>query len=133
MKTTHSLIKVALGALVLLGAVSCSKDLYNEEQYEEYIKYNSPVDSVDIYQEWKLTEDHSYQITANVSQDIEKVLILTANPLSSSTAYVMNQSEIAQGESKWISASVPLTQSEAETLYRLIHTFLEKIDNSGSN
>ena len=114
MKTTHSLIKVVLGALVLLGVVSCSKDLYDEEQYEEYIKYNSPVDSVDIYQEWKLTEERSYQITANVIQDIEKVMLLTANPLSSSTAYVMAQSEMAKGDSKWITVSVPLTQS---TLY----------------
>ena len=32
-----------------------------------------------------------------------------------------------------VGSCVPLTQSEAETLYRLIHTFLEKIDNSGSN
>ncbi len=32
-----------------------------------------------------------------------------------------------------VGTCVPLTQSEAETLYRLIHTFLEKIDNSGSN
>ena len=111
MKTTHSLIKVVLGALVLLGAVSCSKDLYNEEQYEEYIKYNSPVDSVDQFHDWKLTEERSYQITANVSQDIEKVLLLTENPLTSKTARVMSQCEIAKGESKWLTASVPLAQT----------------------
>ena len=114
MKTTHSLIKVALGAMVLLGTVCCSKDLYDEEQYEEYIKYNSPVDSVDQLHDWKLTAECSYQITANVSQNIEKVLILTANPLSSSTAYVMYQGEMAKDESKWITVSVPLTQT---TLY----------------
>ena len=114
MKTTRSLIKVVLGAMMLLSAVCCSKNLYDEEKYEEYIKYNSPVDSVDQYQEWKLTTERSYQITANVIQDIEKVQILTANPLSSSTAYVMNQSEITAGESKWLTVSVPLTQN---TLY----------------
>ena len=117
MKTTHSLIKVVLGAMVLLGAVGCSKNLYDEEQYEEYIKYNSPVDSVDQLHDWKLTEERSYQITANVSQDIEKVLLLTANPLSSSTAYVMYQGEMAKGESKWITVSVPLTQT---TLYAAV-------------
>ena len=114
MKTIHSLIKVALGAVVLLGAVGCSKDLYNEEQYEEYVKYNSPVDSVDLYQDWKLTEEHSYQITANVEMDIEKVMLLTENPLSSKTARVMGQCEIAKGESKWLTVSVPTTQT---TLY----------------
>jgi DNA-binding MarR family transcriptional regulator len=32
-----------------------------------------------------------------------------------------------------VGSCMPLSQSEAETLYRLIHTFLEKIDDSGSN
>lgn len=32
-----------------------------------------------------------------------------------------------------IGSCMPLSPDEAETLYRLIHTFLEKIDDSGSN
>lgn len=114
MKTIHSLIKIALGVVVLLGTVSCDKNLYNEEQYEEYIKYNSPVDSVDQYHQWILSEEHPYQITANVEMDIEKAMLLTENPLSSKTARVISQCAIAKGESKWLTVSVPLTQT---TLY----------------
>ena len=45
MKTIHSLIKATLGAVVLLSVVGCEKNLYDEQAYEEFIKYNSPVDS----------------------------------------------------------------------------------------
>ena len=111
---THSLIKTALGAMVLLSAMACTTNYYDEEKYNEYIKYNSPVDSVDQYHQWRLTEERSYKITANVNQDVEKVMLLTANPLSSTKAEVMNESVIAKGESKWIMVSVPMIQS---TLY----------------
>ena len=111
---THSLIKTALGAMVLLSAMACTTNYYDEEKYEEYIKYNSPVDSVDQYHQWRLTEERSYKITANVNQDVEKVMLLTANPLSSTKAEVMNEFVIAKGESKWMTVSVPMIQS---TLY----------------
>ena len=77
MKTIHSLMKATLGAVVLLAAVSCTTNYYDEQKYEEYIKYNSPVDSVDQYQDWKLTKELSYTINANVEFDVEKVLLLT--------------------------------------------------------
>ena len=111
---THSLIKTALGAMVLLSMMACTTNYYDEEKYNEYIKYNSPVDSVDQYHQWRLTEERSYKITANVNQDVEKVMLLTANPLSSTKAEVMNESVIAKGESKWMTVSVPMIQS---TLY----------------
>jgi LruC domain-containing protein len=114
MKTIHSLMKATLGAVVLLATVSCTTDYYDEKKYEQYIKYNSPVDSVDQYQDWKLTKELMYRVTANVEMDVEKVLLLTANPLSSSTSYIMAQNWIAKGESKTLIASVPKTQS---TLY----------------
>ena len=110
----HSLIKTALGAMVLLSAMACTTNYYDEEKYEEYIKYNSPVDSVDQYQQWRLTEERSYKITANVIQDVEKVMLLTANPLSSKKVEVMNEGVIAKGESKWMMVSVPIIQT---TLY----------------
>ena len=111
---THSLIKTALGAMLLLSAMACTTNYYDEEKYEEYIKYNSPVDSVDQYHQWRLTEERSYKITANVIQNIEKVMLLTANPLFSTKAEVMNESVIAKGESKWMTVSVPMIQT---TLY----------------
>lgn len=111
---THSLIKTALGAMVLLSMMACTTNYYDEEKYNEYIKYNSPVDSVDQYHQWRLTEERSYKITANVNQDVEKVMLLTANPLSSTKAEVMNEFVIAKGESKWMTVSVPMIQS---TLY----------------
>lgn len=111
---THSLIKTALGAMMLLSMMACTTNYYDEEKYNEYIKYNSPVDSVDQYHQWRLTEERSYKITANVNQDVEKVMLLTANPLSSTKAEVMNEFVIAKGESKWMTVSVPMIQS---TLY----------------
>ena len=111
---THSLIKTTLGAMMLLSMMACTTNYYDEEKYNEYIKYNSPVDSVDQYHQWRLTEERSYKITANVSQDVEKVMLLTANPLSSTKAEVMNEFVIAKGESKWMTVSVPMIQS---TLY----------------
>ena len=111
---TLSLIKTTLGAMMLLSMMACTTNYYDEEKYNEYIKYNSPVDSVDQYHQWRLTEERSYKITANVNQDVEKVMLLTANPLSSTKAEVMNEFVIAKGESKWMTVSVPMIQS---TLY----------------
>ena len=97
--------------VTLLSITSChSTNLYDEEEYEKYLDYNSPVDSIDSRHEWLLTKMQYYTITANKGENIEAVMILADNPLNSKTAVVLNQAQISEGESVALPVNHPLTQ-----------------------
>lgn len=112
MKKSGLLTIVFFCMFALLSIESCRTDLYDKEQYEKFIKYMSPVDSVDQRHEWKLTGSYSYYVTADAGENIRKVLLLDANPLSNHTVNVLNQASITDGASMWISAIVPLAQTK---------------------
>ena len=100
--------------MILLQAVACKKDLYNPEQYQKYLKYMSPVDSVDQRHDWKLTAPKQYTIKADAGNGIKKAMVLDANPLNNKQVNIMNQTTISDGGSVQVAVSVPLSQS---TLY----------------
>ena len=106
-KHTRILFKVALCAIIVFQAVACKKDLYDVEQYKKYIEYMSPVDSVDQRHEWKLTTYKQFGLKANAAENIKKVMLLDANPLTSRSVNVLNQAGISDGETLWLAASVP--------------------------
>jgi LruC domain-containing protein len=109
MNHTRILIKAVLCTMIILLAVACKRDLYDEEQYRNYIKYMSPVDSVDQRHEWKLTVYKQYGVKADAAANIKKCMLLDANPLTTRTANVLNQVGISDGETLWLAASVPYT------------------------
>ena len=100
--------------MILLQAVACKKDLYDKEQYQKYLKYMSPVDSVDQRHDWKLTTPKQYSFIADAGSNIKKVMVLDVNPLNSKQANVMNQATITDGGSSKLAVSVPLSMT---TLY----------------
>ena len=114
MKTTHSLIKTALGAMVLLGAPACTTNYYDEEQYQKYLDYNSPVDSIDSRHQWLLTSDHLYQVTALSGINCDTVMILTNNPLNEKTATFLAKAKISDAETVPLTVNLPFTY---QTLY----------------
>ena len=105
----RTITKIVLCAIVLLQATACKKDLYDKEQYQKYLKYMSPVDSVDQRHDWKLTAQKQYSFKADAGSNIKKVMVLDVNPLSNKQANVMNQSTISDGGSSNLAVSVPLS------------------------
>ena len=100
--------------MILLQTIACKKDLYDPEQYQKYLKYMSPVDSVDQRHDWKMTTLKQYTMKADAGKNIKKVMVLDADPLNKRQVNVMNQTAISDGGSVQVAVSVPLSQS---TLY----------------
>ena len=119
---TRYLIKVVLCMAIVLQTISCKSDLYDKEQYKKYIEYKSPVDSVDQRHEWKLTAYKQYGLKADNGINIKKVMLLDANPMTTHSVNVLNQMGISDGDTIWVTASVP---------YALTTLYAALVDENG--
>ena len=72
MKRRINQLMVMMAALCTLGMASCSTHVYDEDKYQEIVKYLSPVDSVDQRHDWRLTEYGSYRFTVNAGVNIDR-------------------------------------------------------------
>ena len=102
---------MTLGLFGSLLLTSCSKDVYNEDDYNRIVDEASPVDSVDAKHTWELTQDRIYVVDANVNVGAKSVLIFSDNPLTTN-AEIMAQSAIEDGGRVMLAASVPTRYSE---------------------
>ena len=107
------IITIIASASVLLGTTSCNKNVYDENTHQQLIHYYSSVDSVDQQHMWQLSQTRSlrYQVP---SGSYEQLRIYTANPLTSSSAELMNQIYVSGGQSGVLSINVPY---QLTTLY----------------
>ena len=116
------ILKAVFCALIVLQVVACKKELYDEAQYKKFIEYMSPVDSVDQRHEWKLTSYKQYALKADAGTNINKVMLLDANPMTARSANVLNQISASDGDTVWFACSVPYVLT---TLYAAL------VDNDG--
>lgn len=105
-------ILFAVGLIGGLMLTSCSKDMFNEDDYIEIVKKTSPVDSVDAKHTWELAQDHIYVVEADVNVGAKAVYILDDNPLTKFSVEVMAQSIIEDGGRVMLAATVPARLSE---------------------
>lgn len=105
--------KVIMGGLILSSffTLSCNKEMFDEEKYEDLIKEEQPVDSVQVGHTWSLATLRTYQVTANLNVGAKRVYILSANPVDGNDAEIMAQADIADGEQKQLTACVPTMTS----------------------
>ena len=103
---------VALGILGALLLTSCSKDVFNEDDYNQIIDEASPVDSVDAKHTWELTQDYVYVVQADANVGAKSVLITPDNPLTAYSTEVMAQSPIEDGGRIMLTATVPTRFTE---------------------
>ena len=98
---------------VVLGTTSCNKNVYDENTHQQLIHYYSSVDSVDQQHMWQLSQTRSlrYQVP---SGSYEQLRIYTADPLTNSSAELMNQIYVSGGQSGVLSINVPY---QLTTLY----------------
>ena len=86
--------------IILVANISCSKnqELFDSEVTQAISDSLSPVDSIDLYHNWSLTETRSITVTANANVNAQWLKILTADPRQSSDAEVATQVMISDGE-----------------------------------
>ena len=93
---------------IMCGSMSCSTNVYDEEEYQKIIRYLSPVDSVDQRHTWSLIDSRVYRFNANAGSNITSIQVFTEDPLlAGSQAELMNQKTIKKGESATMMLSVP--------------------------
>ncbi len=103
---------MVLGMIVGFLLTSCSKEVYDNDDYNKIVDEASPVDSVDAKHTWELTQDHIYVVEADVNIGAKSFLILLDNPLTALNAEVMAQSPIEDGGRVMVAATVPTRLSE---------------------
>ena len=104
-------IFMAAGMLGGLLLTSCSKNVFNEDDYNRIIDEASPIDSVDANHNWELTQDLSFVVKADVNVGAKAVLLLSDNPLTELNSEVMAQSAIEDGGQVTLKATVPTRYS----------------------
>ena len=103
---------MAAGMLGGLLLTSCSKDVFNEDDYNRIIDEASPVDSVEANHTWELTQELSFEIRADVNVGAKSVYILSDNPLTAINSEVMAQGAIEDGGQVTLKATVPFRYTE---------------------
>ena len=93
MKRNHTIF-LLLAAALGLSLESCNKEMFNQQLYDEIITQQFPIDPIDDTHNWELSTRRSIVIKANANmENMEKVMVLSKNPLTSSDAQIMAEAE----------------------------------------
>lgn len=117
------IITIIAGVVSVLTIASCSKDVYDEETHEQLIHYYSSVDSVDQQHMWLLSQTKSLRYQVPSGSSYTQLRIYSADPLTSSSAELMNQIYVSGGQSGTFSVNVP---------YQLSTLYAALVDASGN-
>ena len=99
-----------IATLILVANYSCSpnKELFDQDVTQAISDSLSPVDSIDLYHPWTMSESRSITVTANAPNvNAQWLKILTADPRKDPNAEVATQVMIARGESTFMSFCYP--------------------------
>ncbi len=100
--------------LVVNSSCSPNHELFDQEVTQAISDSLSPVDSIDKYHNWMLSDTRSLTVVANANVNAKWLKILTADPHKSTDAEVATQVMIADGETAIMSFCYPKTLT---TLY----------------
>ena len=94
--------------IVVVTNYSCGDhDLFNQQITQNISDSLSPVDSLDRYHNWLLTDSRSVTVVANANVNAQWLKILTADPRQDADAEVATQVMIADGETTSLSFCYP--------------------------
>lgn len=99
-----------IATLILVANYACSpnKELFDQDVTQAISDSLSPVDSIDLYHPWTMSESRSITVTANAPNvNAQWLKILTADPRKDPNAEVATQVMIARGESTFMSFCYP--------------------------
>ena len=105
-------ILMAAGIVGGLLLTSCSRDVFNEDDYNRIINEATPLDSVEANHHWMLTEDLTYVVKADINVGAKYAYILSENPLTALNSEVMAQGVVEDGGQVTLKATVPIRYTE---------------------
>ena len=116
---------VAIAAISILVCmnISCKREMFDQEKYQEYVDSVSPVDTVDAQHTWILTKSKTLLVQVPDSGDIHRVKILTANPRETGNALVVGEGWASAGE------QFPMVISYPSTITTLYAALVDEEDN----
>lgn len=101
-------ITMLIVAVVVVTNYSCGNhDLFDQQITQNISDSLSPVDSLDRYHNWLLTDSRSVTVVANTNVNAQWLKILTADPRQDADAEVATQVMIADGETTSLSFCYP--------------------------
>lgn len=116
MKQLHWAALVAISIMIGMN-ISCKRELYDQEAYQEYLDSVSPVDTIDPNHTWILTNSKTLLVQAPDTGGTQIVKILTANPRESGNAQVVGEAWASEGERFAMALTYP---SMVTTLYAAV-------------
>lgn len=116
MKQLHWAALVAISIMIGMN-ISCKRELYDQEAYQEYLDSVSPVDTIDPNHTWILTNSKTLLVQAPDTGGTQIVKILTANPRESGNAQVVGEAWASEGERFAMALTYPSTMT---TLYAAV-------------
>ena len=99
-----------IATLILVANYACSpnKELFDQDVTQAISDSLSPVDSIDLYHPWTMSDSRTITVTANAPNvNAQWLKILTADPRKDPNAEVATQVMIARGESTFMSFCYP--------------------------
>ena len=108
------IVMMIAGVLVILGAASCDKNVYDEKRHGELIHYYSAVDSVDQQHMWMLAQTKTLRYQVPSGANYQQLRVYSANPLRDSKAELLNSVYVSSGLSGSLTLNVPY---QVPTLY----------------
>lgn len=93
---------------------SCVRNQFDLQRYEEIVQELSPVDDVDEDHDWQLSTTKMLMVDLYGLEDIERVQILTDNPVVNDQATILGEAYVEDKTSIFMSVSYPNLQ---ETFY----------------
>lgn len=107
MKRLRWMIVLMVTAMMVTNYSCTNKDLFDQNITQEISDSLSPVDSLDRYHNWLLTESRTISVEANANVNARWLKILTADPRQVADAEVATQIMISDGEKVYMSFCYP--------------------------
>ena len=101
------IVKMIAGALTLIVAASCDKNVYDEKRHGDLIHYYSSVDSVDQQHMWMLSQTKVLRYQVPAACNYKQLQVYSANPLVDRNAELMNSIYVSAGQVGSLSLNVP--------------------------
>ena len=113
MKHVKWLIIVFICAVTTVN-LSCSRNVFDQEKYQEIIDSLSPVDTIDPNHDWILNASKVLIVNVPEIENVERIQVLTANPREEGDAEIVGEAFASSGDRVTMSISYPKIVS---TLY----------------
>ena len=102
---------IAIAAMLTLSTTSCKRDVFDADDYNELIRVQSPVDSIESTHSFKTTERRTIQVEVNGPVGTRRVQVLSANPVVEEACYILAEAYATDGQRVTLPFTAPISSS----------------------